>query len=128
MIWSAAREKVFPASSRHSDLVFKIDVSYGYVPDCTDSSPWVVRSFRLAGPLVQQWRGRTAVIQLQSQPGKSRENGFMKSTDGKIADQRAVGEILSMLAAVNVLVEDFRRELRRGVVAERAGSASGSAE
>lgn len=52
----------------------------------------------------------------------------MKSSDGKIADQCPVREILGSLAAANVLVEDFRRELRRGVVAERAGSASSGTE
>jgi hypothetical protein len=68
------------------------------------------------------------VIQLHTEPGNFQENGFMKSIDGKIADQCAVRDIRSSLAAVNVLVEDFRRELRRGVVAERASSASSSTE
>jgi hypothetical protein len=52
----------------------------------------------------------------------------MNSIDGKIADQCFVREILSFLNAANVLVEDFRGELRRGVVAERAGSASSGTE
>jgi hypothetical protein len=52
----------------------------------------------------------------------------MNSIDGKIADHFFFREILSLLAAANELVEDFRRELRSGVVAERARSASSDTE
>lgn len=54
----------------------------------------------------------------------------MKSIDGEIAAECPVGEILGLLAAAaaNVLVEDYRRELRRGEVAERASSASSDTE
>jgi molybdopterin-guanine dinucleotide biosynthesis protein len=61
------------------------------------------------------------MIQLDTEPENFQGNEFMKMTDPS-----ALREILSSLAAVSVLVEDFRRELRRGVVVERAGSASSS--
>jgi hypothetical protein len=68
------------------------------------------------------------MIQLGIEPDNFRENGFMKSMEDKMADPSAAREILSSLVAVNVMVEKFRRELRRGVVVERAGSASSSTE
>jgi hypothetical protein len=52
----------------------------------------------------------------------------MKSIDAKTTDQRSVREILSLLAAANVPVEDFHPELPSGVVAKCAGSASSSTE
>jgi hypothetical protein len=68
------------------------------------------------------------MIQLGTEPDSFRENGFRKSSASETAEQSPVSEILNVLAAASLLVEDSRRELRRGRVAERTGSVSWSTE
>ena len=59
---------------------------------------------------VREWLSRVGVKTLYSEPGRSWENGYNESFNGKLRDELLNGEIFYTLKEAQILIERWRWE------------------